>query len=353
MSEAQRWWWLVGALLSGWLLWLLAPVLTPFLVGAVLAYIGNPLVTRLASWHLSRGVAVTVVFLLFSLLLLGTLLVLLPLLQEQFLLLAERTPRYLAWLRNEVLPWLQGWLGDIAALPDPERIERALRENWQTAGGVLGGLLESISRSGFTLLTWIANLVLVPVVTFYLLRDWDALLESLHALLPRRYAPALVRLAREADTMLGAFLRGQLLIMVLLGTLYATGLWLVGLELALLIGLLAGLVSFVPYLGVIVGVVAAGAAAAMQFQEWLPLLYVAAVFGVGQAVEGMVLQPLLIGERIGLHPVAVIFAVLAGGQLFGFFGVLLALPVAAVLAVVLRHACEHYRQSDLYGSGER
>jgi predicted PurR-regulated permease PerM len=198
------------------------------------------------------------------------------------------------------------------------------------------------------LVAFVANLVLVPVVTFYLLRDWDHMVSKVHDLLPRKWEPTTVKLAKESDEVLGAFLRGQLLVMLSLAFVYSIGLMWVGLELALIIGLVAGLVSFVPYLGFIVGILMAGVAAYMQFHELSHLLWVAAVFGVGQALEGMLLTPLLVGDKIGLHPVAVIFAVMAGGQLFGFVGVLLALPVAAVIVVILRHAQDIYRQSGLY-----
>jgi predicted PurR-regulated permease PerM len=167
-------------------------------------------------------------------------------------------------------------------------------------------------------------------------------------LLPRRSEAVIVKLAQQSDEVLGAFLRGQLLVMLALAFIYSAGLMMMGLDLALLIGMLAGLVSFVPYLGFIVGILAACVAALFQFQELLPLLYVAIVFGVGQMLEGMVLTPLLVGDRIGLHPVAVIFSVLAGGQLFGFVGVLLALPVAAVIAVLLRYLHTQYKSSALY-----
>ncbi|MEQ8659589.1 MAG: AI-2E family transporter, partial [Gammaproteobacteria bacterium] len=166
-------------------------------------------------------------------------------------------------------------------------------------------------------------------------------------LLPRRIEPTVSKLAREIDSVLAEFLRGQLTVMAALALIYTVGLWLVGLDLAFFIGLLAGLVSFVPYLGVIVGVIVAGAAAFLQFQDVLHLALVGAVFGVGQVLEGMVLSPLLVGDRIGLHPVAVIFAVMAGGQLFGFLGVLLALPVAAVIVVLLRHSRDEYLASTL------
>jgi len=195
-----------------------------------------------------------------------------------------------------------------------------------------------------------ANLLLIPVVTFYLLRDWDKLIARIDELLPRKSQPVIEKLAKQSDDVLAAFLRGQFLVMLVLGVVYACGLWFINLELALLIGMLAGLVSFVPYLGFIVGILVASIAVLLQTQDLMMLIPVLIVFGIGQALEGMVLTPLLVGDKIGLHPVAVIFAVLAGGQLFGFVGVLLALPVAAVLAVLLRHLHGEYKSSAIFNN---
>ncbi len=329
------------------LLYLLAPILTPFMVAAVLAYMGDPLVDRLEAWKLSRTWAVVVVFLGLSLVALILLLILVPMLYRQVGLLVEKIPAFIDWLQHVALPWLGARLGMDTTL-DLAELKASLQGNWQQAGSVMSTVLATVSRSGLALAGWLANLVLVPVVTFYLLRDWDILVARIRDLLPRRMEPVVSKLAKESDEVLGAFFRGQLLVMLALAAVYAIGLKLVGLELALLIGLLAGLVSFVPYLGFIVGIVAAAIAALMQFQDPTMLAWVALVFGIGQALEGMVLTPLLVGDRIGLHPVAVIFAVLAGGQLFGFLGVLLALPVGAVIVVLLRHVHDEYLRSTLY-----
>ncbi len=191
--------------------------------------------------------------------------------------------------------------------------------------------------------------MLVPVVTFYLLRDWDVMIAKVRGVLPRAWEPTAVALARECDEVVSAFIRGQLLVMLALGFCYTLGLMLVGLDLALLIGVLAGLASIVPYLGLVLGVAAAAVAALVQFGDWVPLVWVALVFVLSQMLEGMYLTPKLVGDRIGLHPVVVIFAVMAGGQLFGFTGVLLALPVSAVIMVLLRHVHERYRASRYYG----
>ena len=350
MNESQKWYALAASLLFGWLCYLLAPVLTPFLLGAILAYIGDPVVDRLERWRLSRTLAVITVFLGFSLLGLIGLLILVPMLQRQLALLFSKLPSYIDIIQIHVIPWLEAQLGVSDGGFDLEAVKRYIASNWAAAGGTAATFFGSISRSGLAMLAWLANLILIPVVTFYLLRDWDHLVARIHELIPRRAEPTVVRLAKSTDEVLAAFFRGQLTVMLALGMVYTLGLWLVGLDLALLIGMLSGLVSFVPYLGFIVGIVVAGIAALMQFQDALHLLYVAIVFGVGQMLEGMVLTPLLLGERIGLHPVAVIFAVLAGGQLFGFFGVLMALPVAAVLVVMLRYAHERYLNSPLYAS---
>ena len=207
-----------------------------------------------------------------------------------------------------------------------------------------------MTASGFALVSWIVNAALIPVVAFYLLRDWDRLVAAIRALIPSEYEGAVVKVVSDCDEVLSAFIRGQLLIMLLLGCIYAFGLTIVGIDLAILIGMLAGLASIVPYLGVITGILAATAAALFQFHDVHHVVYVAIVFGIGQILEAAVLTPLLVGDRIGLHPVAVIFAVLAGGQLFGFTGVLLALPAAAVIMVFVRHALGHYKQSGYFES---
>lgn len=348
MTDAQKWLILATVLATGWLLYVLAPVLTPFLIGALLAYLGDPIADRLQRARLSRTLAVIAVFAVMFLAGLVLLLILLPLLQQQLVTLSARLPQVLGWIQTELVPWLGRTLRVEIGSVDIDSLGIALKENWRDAGDLLGFVLGKVGDSGQALLAWAAYLVLVPVVTFYLLRDWDALIQGLCSFIPRRYEQTVTALARECDRVLAEFLRGQLLVMLALGVIYSIGLWIAGLEFALLIGMLAGVVSFVPYLGAIVGVAAAGLVAFFQYHDLAHLLYVAIVFGIGQAIEGMLLSPLLVGDRIGLHPVAVIFAVLAGGQLFGFFGVLLALPVAAVVTVLLRFVHQRYMESDFY-----
>jgi predicted PurR-regulated permease PerM len=224
-----------------------------------------------------------------------------------------------------------------------------LADNWQSVGKFTAQSLKRITGSGANLLLSLANLALVPVVAFYLMRDWNLLLDKALGIVPLSWQQRTSELAGEADEVVGAFLRGQFLVMCALGAIYSAGLWLVGLQLAMLLGLIAGLSSIVPYLGFMVGIVASLIAAYAQFNDWTMLLWVVLVFGVGQAVESMLLTPILVGDRIGLHPVAVIFVLMAGAQVAGFVGVVLALPVGAVIMVFLRHALQHYRSSELYG----
>lgn len=350
LNDSQKWLLLAVTLTVGFLLYLLAPVLTPFLVAALLAYLGDPLVDRMEAKGLPRTAAVVVMFALLLSLMAGLVLLLVPALQQQLVALAKALPVYVGWVQANLAPWLSQTFGIDAIMFDLSTLTSTLQEHWSQMGGAAGGIMSWLSSSSMALVAALANLVLIPVVTFYLLRDWDHLVVRLRGLLPRKWETTAVQLAKDSDTVLGSFLRGQLLVMLVLGAVYSLGLWWVGLELALIIGVVAGLVSFVPYLGFIIGILLAGVAAMMQFHEAYYLLLVAAVFGVGQALEGMLLTPMLVGDKIGLHPVAVIFAVMAGGQLFGFVGVMLALPAAAVIMVLLRYLHQQYQQSELYAN---
>ncbi len=338
---------LVAAIALLALLYLLQPILMPFVLGAGLAYLGDPLVDWLQRHKLSRTAGVIVVFVVLALAGLITLLLVLPLLQEQVLRLVQNLPGYLSWIYGKLRPWLAPYL-PLGEELDLQQLRGLIAEHWSEAGGVAKVLFGALSKPGLALVTLVGNVLLLPVVTFYLLRDWDTLLMHIRDLLPRKSLPAVTELARESDTVLSSFLRGQLLVMLALSVYYSLTLWLVGLDLALLIGVVAGLISFVPYLGFIVGLIASSIAIVVQTQEWIPLLWILLIFGFGQILEGFVLTPLLVGDRIGLHPVAVIFAVLAGGALFGFLGVLLALPVAAVLAVLLRFGRRRWVGSKVY-----
>jgi predicted PurR-regulated permease PerM len=345
----RRWIWLGAALLIAVLLYSLHNILTPFLIGILLAYLADPLVDRLERLGLSRTWGVVVVFSLFTLVFMALLLVLVPMLAKQLVRLYELAPQMLDWLQHVALPWVQHRLGLADGFWKFDKIKAAIGEHMGQTTDIVGIVLSQATASSLALIGWLANLVLIPVVGFYLLRDWDLMMAKLRSLLPRQRESQVVGLAEECHEVLGAFVRGQLMVMLALGVIYSAGLMLVGLELGLLIGMLAGLAAIVPYMGFIIGIGAALVAGLFQFGgDLYPMLGIVAVFMVGQVLEGTVLTPLLVGDRIGLHPVAVIFAILAGGELFGFTGVLLALPVAAVIMVLLRHVHDLYKESDMY-----
>ncbi len=331
-----------------YLIWLLAPVLMPFAIAGMLAYLGDPLADRLERLGLNRNLAASIVFLVLLIVMVGVLLLLIPLVAHQVENLMENLPRYGEWAQDVALPWVQARLHLDPHTFDSDRMLAAIKEHIGSIGSVATVVLGKVSRSGLGIAMALTNLVLIPVVAFYLLRDWDRLVATIDGMLPRSIQPTIAHLARESDKILGAFVRGQLLVMLALGVFYGAGLGLVGLSVGLLIGMVAGLLSFVPYLGFIIGFVAAIVAVLVQYGDWTHLLLVCGVFVVGQLLEGYVLVPKLVGDKIGLHPVAVIFAVLAGGYLFGFLGVLLALPAASVIMVLLRYLVERYRMSELY-----
>ncbi|MGE8232922.1 MAG: AI-2E family transporter [Stenotrophomonas sp.] len=343
--------WVVLVAFGLWVTWLLAPVLTPFVVALMLAWLGDPLVDRLEASGRSRNTAVVLVFVLMILLLALALLILVPLIQRQIVTLVAALPQGQDWLMNTAIPWIEQKTGlEIMAWLDPGRLFEWVRSHWQQAGGVATTFFGYVSRSGFAMVAWVINLALLPILAYYFLRDWDKLVERVASMIPRNHIEVVSRLARESNDVLGAFIRGQIAVMIALGVVYAAGLTLVGLNLGLLIGLVAGLISFIPYLGATTGVVLAVLAALVQSQgfDLQLLVLVGVVFTVGQLLESYVLTPRIVGDKIGLHPVAVIFAVMAGGQLFGFLGMLLALPAAAVINVLLRYAHQRYRQSELY-----
>lgn len=350
ISDSQKWLILACALFVGWLIVLLAPILSPFLTAILLAYLGDPLVDKLEEWKLSRTNSVVITFLVLTLMFGLTAFLLIPALVQQIDELIQLVPVGIAWIKDVATPYVESRFG--IELYSFDWVALSQQLDWGATGNVVKTVLANLSQSSLAVVGFIGNLVLIPVVTFYLLRDWDDLIERIGSLIPRYYIGTVTNLAKQCHETLGAFFRGQLLVMLALGIIYAIGLMVIGLDLGLLIGLFAGLASIVPYLGAIVGIGAGLIAAFFQFGDILHLVLVVIVFAVGQTLEGTVLTPKLVGDRIGLHPVAVIFAVLAGGQLFGFVGILLALPAAAVIMVLLRQIHSNYRLSALYGGAD-
>ncbi len=332
--------WSIALGLTGWLLYLLAPILTPFVASALLAYIGDPLCDRLERYKLPRTLAVVVVFLL-TFATLGLLVLLVgPLIKNQVTAFLTALPAIVANVE-------QVWLPTLAEMLDIELGEdmglSAFLARYSDMAGEWGQrVLVSAASAGGMLATAVMSLFLVPILTFYLLRDWDHIVGHISALLPDGMRAPITEIASETDDVLGAFLRGQLSVMFALAVIYSTGLSLVGVDFAIAIGVVSGLVSFVPYLGLIFGILLASLTVALQPDPLWPLAGVIATFVIAQLLEGTVLTPKLVGDQIGLHPVLVIFAIAGGGQLFGFFGILLALPAAAVLSVLVRFAYNNY-----------
>jgi predicted PurR-regulated permease PerM len=347
----QRWQLVALILLICVVLYVLGPVLTPFVVAAIFAYLFDPLVDRLQRWKLNRTWATTIVFLVLLITLVVVLVLLVPYIERQIATLIRKLPDWIAWLQSDAIPWLNAKFDLSLEAPDMQQITGVLQEHWKEAGGAAATVALAVSKSGLTLVSWVIHVIVIPVAFFYLLRDWHGMIESIHDLLPRSVEPTVVKLARESDETLSGFVRGQVSVMLVLGALYAIALWAIGLDIGPLIGIIAGLISFIPYLGGISGMLMALIAAVVQYHDWTHVILVLVVFAIGHLLEGYVLVPRLVGEKIGLHPLAVIFAILAGGELFGFVGVLLALPIASVCMVVLRHLHTRYRASDLYRHG--
>ena len=340
MQSDRRFNWLIAVGLAGWLFYLLAPVLTPFIAAGLLAYMGDPFADRLQRLKLPRTLAVVVVFLVTFLIIALLVLLVGPLIKAQIVALFQALPDI---ARQVEQVWLPSVLERLNVAPDDDvGIGAFLARYSDMVGSWSGKILLGVGKSGGALAAAVLSLFLIPILTFYMLRDWDSFISHLGALVPGSQRETAFELARDTDEVLGAFLRGQVLVMLALACIYTLGLSLVGLKFAIAIGVVAGLVSFVPYLGFVFGIALAGLTVVLEPDPLWNLVGVVATFTIAQFIEGSFLTPKLVGDRIGLHPVLVIFAVSAGGQLFGFFGILLALPAAAVLSVLIRFAYHRY-----------
>ncbi|MBX3446908.1 MAG: AI-2E family transporter [Parvibaculaceae bacterium] len=330
------------------LLWLLKGILLPFVAGMAIAYFLDPLADRLEKYGLSRLAATALITVFFLIVAIVLLIVLVPVLYNQLIALVEVMPRLL--LRGQ--EWLvtvgDGRLGRLLGVQGAD-VEQAISAN---LGGSLDWLVKFISSlgtQGLQIVALISLVVVTPVVAFYLLLDWDRMVEKIDGLLPRDHQETIRRLAREINEVLAGFIRGQVIVCVVLGLIYAVGLTLVGLRFGLIVGIMAGVISFIPYLGTIIGFVVGVALALFQFApDYISVGLVVGVFAIGQFIEGNFLSPKLVGDRVKLHPVWVMFAIFAFAALFGFVGALLALPVAAALGVIARFGIAQYRASRLY-----
>ena len=342
---------LSGIALILWVLYLLKPVVLPFIAAFLVAYLFSPLVDKLHRIGLPRWLSIGIVFIGIGVIVTLAIWYVVPLVWQQLIYARDSIPAGIHWLNYTFLPWVSQTFNVEAMEIDTEQISKVVMEYIQTnySADSIQSVVLRVAQSGLNFIQIGGVVVLIPIIAFYFLLDWDRMLESLRRLIPRHYEKTTLGIVGECHNVLGAFVKGQFLVMFLLGVVYAVGLQLIGLEVGLIIGMVAGLDSIIPYLGFGVGIIAAVIATLFQFGiDWTHLALVIIVFMIGQAIEGYILQPFLLGDKIGLSPVAVVFAVLAGAQLAGFLGMLIALPVAAVIVVLLRHARECYEKSRLY-----
>ena len=344
-------WLLLGCALIG-LMVMLGPVLMPFITAAILAYVLNPLVDRicrfkLGHWLLPRSLAVSVTLILLISSILALALIVLPVLENEIPLLQEQIPKFLDQLNTALEPKLLDY--NIHLTLDSAGIKKMISEQLAESGErIASAALSSIRVGGTAILGVLANVLLIPLVLFYLLVDWHRILNRLHIAIPRHWVDPATNIMVETDELLAQYLRGQLLVMVVLASYYCVTLSLAGFTVAVPVGILTGLLVFIPYLGFGFGLCLAAIGAVLQPDPLHGLLMVAIIYGIGQLIEGFYLTPRLVGERIGLPPLAVIFALLAFGQLFGFIGVLLALPASAITSVAYRHLRNLYYRSRFY-----
>jgi predicted PurR-regulated permease PerM len=350
-TSRQLLFWLGGLVAFGFFLQLFSAVLLPFVVGFAIAYFLDPVVEKLGARGLNRSLATSLVLFLFFLIFGVTLVLLLPVLEKQFVDFAAKAPDLVKAAQAK----LAAVVSRLHAELSPQDLERLKGAAGGFAGDALklaGQILGKIWSGGLAFFNLLSLIFITPIVAFYILRDWPIIVKSIDSWLPRDHAATIRELINEADEMISGFVRGMGVVCIILAVFYGFALTMVGLDFGLVIGIIAGLISFVPFVGAIVGLLASVGMALVQYSEWGPIALVAGIFAAGQILEGNVLTPKLVGERIRLHPVWIIFALLAGGTVAGFVGVLISVPVAAVIGVLVRFATRQYVGSLMYrGNG--
>jgi predicted PurR-regulated permease PerM len=346
-SKNRLWLWVLLLISFCYGLYALHGILMPFIAGFMVAYLFNPLVARLEKYRLQRTFSTALLIFAFFIALGGGIFVALPFLKQELLKLAHTAPTYIKSILNYINPYVLQ-VQDIIKAKDFKNLD-------ETISGYLANMLgwgltvvAGLFSNTLALANLISLIILTPVISFYFLRDWPRLIKTLDDLLPREQAPMIRKLSGQINNILGGYFRGQSLVCLSLALYYAIGLTIVGLDFSITIGLITGVFAFIPYFGYLIGVTAGLGVAMGQFSEWLPIWMVIGVFAGGQVIESYYLLPKLVGDRIGLHPIWIIFALLAGGVLFGFSGILFAMPVAAMTGVLVRFAVKEYRKSTWY-----
>jgi predicted PurR-regulated permease PerM len=346
-AQTQLSFWLIALAVFLGVVWLLRPMLLPFVAGLAIAYFLNPLVQALRRFGVSRVLGATIIILLAIVTAVAVVLLLLPLIQSQALALADAIPTYQTIIRERFMPWLL----HLAERLSPEDVERLRTAAGAHVGDAIqwgGQLLRRVLSGGLAIFDILTLVFITPLVAFYVLRDWEILTSTLDKTLPRRHYAVIHAQLQQIDQTLAGFVRGQAMVCLILAAFYASGLSIVGLEFGAAIGVAAGLLSFIPYVGTTLGWMTSLALGAVQFSGWEPLAGIIAVFAIGQIAEGYFLTPKLVGDRVGLHPVWILFGLLAGASLFGFLGMMIAVPVSAVIGVLTRFMIKRYQASAYY-----
>jgi predicted PurR-regulated permease PerM len=350
--QRHIWFWSIGLLLFFGLLWLLKGVLLPFIIGLAVAYFLDPVTRWLVKKGFSRTVSASIVLLSFVAVFVLIGMLTFPILQVQFIAFAQTLPGYVEQMHKMAIPWIEKIQAQLSSTP-PEDLREQASSVAATAFGWATGAIRKIWDSGMALFDLISILFIAPVVSFYMLRDWPVMVQKIDSWLPRHHAKTIRKLIQQMDDALSGFVRGQALVCVVLGAIYALALTIAGLNFGLFIGFMAGILSFIPYVGSLIGLATGLIVAWFQYDGALmPIAIVAGIFGVGQFVEGNFLTPRLVGEKVGLHALWILFALMAGGALLGFTGVMVAVPVAAVTGVLVRFALQEYLQSSYYTGKE-
>lgn len=325
----------------------LKSVLLPFVAGIIIGYLLDPWASYFERHGMNRTLATLLVLFLVVIFMIPALIILFSIIDEQIGRFLEALPQYITAFVKKIEPFIQELQSRFPSL-EAEKIKAYIKGNMANGLKIIGSVVRSVISSGFAFFNLVSLLLITPVVTFYMLRDWDKFIAKVDSLLPVKSQDSIREQAKEIDCTLAGFIRGQLSVCLILGTYYSLGLYFIGLELGVVVGFVAGIISFIPYVGSIFGFTVSIGIAFAQFDSWGPVLQVVAVFLVGQFVEGNFLTPKLVGDNVGLHPVWVMFALLAGGVLLGFLGLMIAVPVAAIIGVLVRHAIINYKHSDLY-----
>ncbi|MDX9689693.1 MAG: AI-2E family transporter [Proteobacteria bacterium] len=346
----EKTWFLLFAVFLG-LIWLLRPILLPFVAGGVLAYFLDPAVDKLSLWRVPRWLGTLIVLAAAAVSAALLVLLIFPLVQSQIIALLHALPDYVQLVKAKLLPPIYDWLGRLSPT-EVEKLKEAAGSYAGDAVGIAGKFVTEMISKGFALFDILTLLIITPVVAFYLLRDWPDVKKNIDTLVPRKQHGMVREATSDINKTLSGFLRGQALVCLSLAIIYSVGLSIVGLEYGATIGIIAGVLSFIPYVGSGFGLIVSMILAFIQFDDPWSIGAVLVVFLIGQGLEGYVLTPKLVGDRVGLHPVWILFALFAGGALFGFVGILIAVPVAAVLGVLARLAIKHYKDSALYKGGK-